>query len=84
MKTATMVNIEGSNQTHVHLNNYSKESKISTTCARSTIIFSPKAGMTDEQLENLDNFDMQAVPEMYITKVGKDGKLNTEGFLMEE
>ena len=87
IKTKTsvpIVNIEGSNQTHVHLNNATKGCKISTSCTRSTIVFYPKAGMTDEQLDNLDNFEMCAVPEVYLTTINEENKLNTEGFLLED
>ena len=83
MKQLPMAAIEGCNQVHIYLTNATLGTKISTSCTRSTIMHFPKEGITDEQLEDVENWVESPVPEVFTTTV-QGRKLITEGYLEEE
>lgn len=78
-----MAAIEGCNQTHIYLTHATLNTKISSSCTRSTIVHFPKEGMTDDQLNDDDNWHTSPVPEVFTTTVqGK--KLLTEGYMEDD
>ena len=84
MKQLPMCAIEGCNQVHVYLTNATLNAKMSTSCTRSTIMHFPKAGIADEQLlEDDDNFETSAVPEVFTTTIAEQ-KLVTEGYMEDD
>jgi len=78
-----MANIEGCNQIHIYLTNATSNAKISTSCTRSTIMHFPKEGITDDNLEEDENWATYAVPEVFTTTIAAH-KLVTEGYMEEE
>lgn len=69
MTQLPMAAIEGCNQVHIYLTNATRHAKISTSCTRSTIMHFPKEGVTDDQLEDHDNWNTIAVPEVFTTTI---------------
>ena len=78
-----MASIEGCNQIHIYLTNATSNAKISTSCTRSTIMHFPKEGITDDNLEEEENWATYAVPEVFTTTIAEH-KLVTEGYMEEE
>ena len=79
-----MAAVEGCNQVNIYLTNTTASAKISTSCTRSTIMHFPKEGITDEQLDDLDNWMTVAVPEVFTTTISADKKLLTEGYIEDD
>ena len=79
-----MLSAEGCSQVHVYLTSQTLKTQISTCCSRSTIVYWPKEGVTDEQLNDKDNWMCGAVPEVFTTKLDDKRQLQTEGYLGEE
>lgn len=74
-----MASIEGCNQVNIYLTHSTLNTKVSTSCTRSTIMNWPKEGMTEEQLLETANWHMEAVPEVYTTTVSNN-TLDTVGY----
>ena len=77
------VTIQKCIQSHIWLNNQSKETKITTIASFSSIVHFPKVDATDEMLDDLNNWESGGIPEVYETKL-EGRKLNTEGVIEED
>jgi len=56
---------------------------VSTSSTRSTIVHFPKEGITDDQLDEEENWRVQAIPEVFISLIAGQ-RITTEGYLEDD
>mmetsp|Transcript_22493 Transcript_22493/g.30111 ORF Transcript_22493/g.30111 Transcript_22493/m.30111 type:complete len:81 (+) Transcript_22493:1728-1970(+) len=80
-----MLAVEGCNQIHLYLQRCTMNTKVSTSCTRSTIIHWAKPDKTPEELEESENWNQATVPEVFTTNiVPETEELVTEGYKEED
>ena len=69
---------------HLYLQHCTRQTKVSTSSTRSTVIHWAKEGKTQEELESIENWHVSTIPEVFTTVINDNNEIETEGYKEED